>query len=84
MLVEAGFTPLEAIRIATMNGATYLSLADRIGTIAVGMDAGLIVVKGDPATRITDIEQVEVTFKDSVGYDSVKLIASVRGRYGAY
>ncbi|MGI4878361.1 MAG: amidohydrolase family protein [Janthinobacterium lividum] len=84
LLVEAGFTPVEAIRIATLNGATYLGLAHRIGTIAPGKDADLIIVKGDPATRIADIEQVEITFKDGVGYDSAKLIASVRGRYGEY
>lgn len=84
LLADAGFSPVEAIRIATLNGATYLGLAHRIGTIAPGKDADLIIVKGDPATRIADIEQVEITFKDGVGYDSAKLIASVRGRYGEY
>ena len=84
LLVEAGFSPVEAIRIATLNGASYLGLADRIGTVAPGKDADLIVVKGDPASRIADIEAVEITFKDGVGYDSAKLIASVRGRYGEY
>jgi len=84
LLVEAGFTPVEAIRIATLNGATFLGLADRIGTVAPGKDADLVVVKGDPASRIADIEQVEITFRDGVGYDSAKLIASVKGRYGEY
>ena len=84
LLVEAGFTPVEAIRIATLNGATYLGLADRIGTVAAGKDADLVVVKGDPASHIADIEQVEITFRDGVGYDDAKLIASVRGRYGEY
>jgi hypothetical protein len=40
LLVEAGFTPLEAIRIATLNGATYLGRQDRIGSVAVGKQAG--------------------------------------------
>ena len=84
LLVEAGFSPVEAIRIATLNGATYLGLADRIGTIAPGKNADLVVVRGDPATRIADIEEVEITFRDGVGYDSAKLIASVKGRYGEY
>ena len=84
LLVDAGFTPIEAIQIATLNGATFLGLADRIGTIAPGKDADLIVVNGNPAARIADIEHVEVTFKDGVGYDSAKLIQSVRGRYGEY
>jgi len=84
LLVEAGFSPTEAIRIATLSGAVYLGLPDRIGTVAPGKDADLVVVKGDPASSIADIEQVEITFRDGVGYDSALLIASVRGRYGEY
>jgi imidazolonepropionase-like amidohydrolase len=84
LLVEAGFTPVEAIRIATLNGATFLGRQDRIGSIAVGKNADLVVVKGDPAARIADIENVEIVFKDGVGYDPKKLLESVRGRYGEY
>jgi imidazolonepropionase-like amidohydrolase len=84
LLVEAGFTPVEAIRIATLNGATYLGLADRIGSIAPGKNADLVVVKGDPSKTIADIENVEIVFKDGVGYDSAKLLESVKGRYGQY
>ena len=82
LLVEAGFTPLEAIRIYTRNGAAYLGRLDRIGTLAAGKDADLVVVKGDPSTRIQDIEQVELVFKDGLGYDPAKLIDSVRGHVG--
>jgi imidazolonepropionase-like amidohydrolase len=84
LLVDAGFTPLEAIRIGTFNGATYLGLADRIGSIAVGRNADLLLVRGDPSRRIADIENVDTVFKDGVGYDSAALLASVRGRYGQY
>jgi len=84
LLVEAGFSPLEAIRIGTLNGATYLGLANRIGTIAAGKDADLVVIRGNPATRIRDVEKVETVFKDGVGYDSAKLLDSVKGRYGQY
>ena len=84
LLVEAGFTPLEAIKIATWNGAVYLGRQDRIGSLAAGKSADIVVIKGDPATRIADIEQVEVVFKDGVGYNSQKLLDSVRGRYGEY
>ncbi|MDP9413948.1 MAG: amidohydrolase family protein [Pseudomonadota bacterium] len=84
LLVEAGFTPLEAIRIGTLNGATYLGLADRIGSIAPGKNADMVVVSGDPSRRIADIEKVEIVFKDGVGYDSAALLASVKGRYGQY
>jgi len=82
LLVEAGFTPLEAIHIATYNGAQYLGELDRIGTIAPGKQADLVVIKGDPSKKIEDIENVETVFKDGVGYDSAKLIESVRGQVG--
>jgi len=84
LLVEAGFTPLEAVRIATRNGAQYLGLEHRIGSIAVGLDADLLIVKGDPSQEIRDIEQVELVFKDGVGYDTAALLESVKGRYGQY
>jgi imidazolonepropionase-like amidohydrolase len=82
LLVEAGFTPLEAIQVATANGARYLGKLDRIGTVEAGKNADLVVVNGDPSRRIQDIENVELVFKDGVGYDPVKLNASVRGMVG--
>ena len=84
LLVEAGFSPLESIRIGTLNGAIYLGLQDRIGSIAAGKNADLVLVNGNPAADIHAIEQVETVFKDGVGYDSAALIASVKGRYGEY
>ncbi len=83
LLVEAGFTPVEAIHIATANGAQFLGELDRIGTIAPGKQADLVVIKGDPSTKIEDIENVETVFKDGIGYDSAKLIESVRGVVGS-
>jgi len=82
LLVEAGFTPLEAIRIATENGARYQGRLDRIGTIGVGKQADLVVIRGDPAAKIDDIENVALVFKDGVAYDPAKLIDSVRGMVG--
>jgi hypothetical protein len=84
LLVEAGFSPVEAIRIATLNGATYLGLADRIGSIAPGKNADLVVVNGDPSKTIGDIENVELVFKDGAAYDAARLLESVKGRYGQY
>lgn len=82
LLVEAGFTPVEAIKIATLNGATFLGEDSRIGSIAAGKQADLMIVKGNPATKISDIENIEIVFKDGVGYDSEKLIQSVQGLVG--
>ena len=84
LLVEAGFTPLEAIHMATANGAQYLGDSDRIGTIAAGKQADLVVIKGNPAQNIADIENVEIVFKDGVGYDSTKLIESAREAVGSH
>ena len=55
---------------------------NRIGTIAPGKQADLVVIKGDPSKKIEDIENVEIVFKDGVGYDSAKLIQSVEGMVG--
>jgi imidazolonepropionase-like amidohydrolase len=82
LLVEAGFSPLEAIRIATLNGAQYLGRDKKVGSLAPGKQADLIVVRGDPSHDVKDIENVETVFKDGVGYDPEKLIASARGMVG--
>ncbi len=84
LLVEAGFTPLEAIKVGTLNGATYLGRANVAGTIAVGKQADLVVINGDPSARIADVRNVELVFKQGVGYDPQKLIASVKGKVGLF
>jgi enamidase len=84
LLVEAGLTPLEAIKAATWNGANYLGIGSRTGTIAVGKQADLVVIGGDPSAQIADIRKVELVFKRGVGFDPARLIESVRGRVGIY
>jgi imidazolonepropionase-like amidohydrolase len=84
LLVEAGFTPLEAIHIATENGADFLGVGDRIGTMKPGKQADFIVVRGKPDQRIADIESVETVFKNGAGYDPAKLIDSVKGQVGIH
>ena len=84
LLVESGFTPLEAIRIGTLNGATFLGRAGRAGSIAVGKDADLVVIAGDPSTRIGDVRNVQIVFKQGIGYDPAKLVESVRGKVGLF
>ena len=82
MLLEAGFKIEEAIQIATSNGAQFLGILDRVGTIAVGKQADLVVIHGDPTANINEVERVDLVFKNGVGYDSAKLIESVRGTVG--
>jgi imidazolonepropionase-like amidohydrolase len=84
LLVEAGFTPAEAIKIATVNGAKWLKADDRIGTIAAGKQADLVVMQGNPAATISDVRNVRIVFKEGVGYDPDKLIKSVEHSVGLH
>jgi enamidase len=84
LLVEEGFTPLEAIKIATLNGATYLGRESRVGSIAIGKQADLMLVTGNPGTTIADIRNVDTVFRQGVGFDPAKLIESVKGKVGLW
>jgi len=83
LLVEAGgFTALEAIKIATLNGAIGLGLEKMTGTIEAGKAADLLIIDGDPSKNISDIRKVLYVFKSGVGYHSKKLFDSVKGKVG--
>jgi hypothetical protein len=83
LLVEAaGFTPLEALKIATLNGAIALGIDKTTGTIEVGKEADLIVIDGDPSKNIADIRKVVWVFKDGVGFNSKRIFESVKGKVG--
>jgi imidazolonepropionase-like amidohydrolase len=83
LLVEAdGFTPLEAIKIATLNGAIALAYDKTTGTIEVGKSADMLIIDGDPSKAISDIRKVQYVFKNGVGYNSKKLFDSVKGKVG--
>jgi enamidase len=84
LLVEAGFTPVEAISIVTRNGAVYLGRDSRVGTIAFGKQADLVVINGDPSRNIADIRNVETVFKHGLGFDPAKLVDSVKERVGLW
>ena len=84
LLVAAGFTPQAAIRIATSNGAEFLNESDHIGTVEAGRQADLVLVRGNPAVRISDVRNIETVFKDGIGYDSTALIAASAGTVGEY
>ena len=82
LLIEAGFTPSQAVQILSANGAKVLGEFERLGTISAGKLADLIVINGNPALNPDDIRKMTLVFKDGVGYDSAKLIESVKGRVG--
>jgi imidazolonepropionase-like amidohydrolase len=82
--VENGFKFEEVIKASTMNAATYLNRADRIGSLAVGKQADVVLINGDPATKPREMRNIEVVFKEGYGYDPKRLIESVRGKAGLY
>jgi imidazolonepropionase-like amidohydrolase len=82
LLVEAGFTPVEAIHVATQNGAVFLGEDDVIGSITAGKAADLVVLAENPAQNIDAVETVEIVFKAGIGYHPVKLTQSVQGLVG--
>jgi imidazolonepropionase-like amidohydrolase len=84
LLVEEGFSPVQAISIATLNGAKYLGRDARIGSIKVGKQADLVVLLGDPSRTIGDVRRVETVFKAGIGYDPQKLLESVKGQVGIW
>jgi hypothetical protein len=82
LLIEAGFSPVEAMQIMTLNGAKVLGVDNQLGSIAPGKLADLVVIRGNPIANPAEIRQVTIVFKDGVGYDSAKLLDSVKGVVG--
>ncbi|HEV8319608.1 MAG TPA: amidohydrolase family protein [Vicinamibacterales bacterium] len=84
LLVEAGLTAEEAVKVATLNGAEYLQEADTIGTIEVGKQADLVLIRGNPAADISAVRNVKLVFRKGIGYDAHELIAATCGTVGRY
>ncbi len=82
LFLEAGFTPVQAVQIMTANGAKVLGELDQLGTVEAGKLADLVVINGDIVANPAAIRNVTIVFKDGVGYDSAKLLESVRGVVG--
>jgi imidazolonepropionase-like amidohydrolase len=82
LLIEAGFTPVEVVRIMSLNGARILGVDGELGSIEAGKLADLVVMEGDLTASADVIRNTRYVFKDGVGYDPSPLIASVKGRVG--
>src|SRR3989441_1982719 len=79
---EAGFTRAQARQVISLNGAKILGVQQTLGTVEPGKLADLVVLHGDLTANPSAIRSPSIVFKDGVGYDSAKLIASVQGRVG--
>jgi hypothetical protein len=73
-----------AIRIASANGAAFLREGDKIGRIAAGYQADVVLLRGDLSKNISDVRNVELVFKSGVGYDPAALIAATAGSVGRF
>lgn len=84
LLVRDGFSPIETIRIATLNGAKALGLENKIGSVTAGKTADLIVIDGDFSADISQIRSVRWVFRHGVGFDARKIFDLVQGQVGKY
>jgi predicted amidohydrolase YtcJ len=82
LLVEAGFTPEQAVQVMTANGAKILGIDKRVGTITTGKQADLLVIKGDLSKDPTAIKQITTVFREGAGYDPERLLKTIRGLIG--
>ena len=82
LLIEAGFSPEEAIRVMTLNGATVLGEDELYGSIEPGKLAELVVIEGDPVAHPEEIRNVTLVFRNGLGFDSEKILEDVRGVVG--
>jgi imidazolonepropionase-like amidohydrolase len=84
LLVEAGFSFPESVKICSLNAAKYLGIDKQTGTIALGKKADIVLIGGDPENHISDVRNTEIVFKSGVGFDSKNLFGSVKGMVGLY
>jgi enamidase len=82
LLLEAGLSLPDAIKVSTLNGARFLGIDKDRGSVAAGKYADLTVLDGDLAADPKALHKVLWVFKDGVGYDSAKLTDSVKGDVG--
>jgi hypothetical protein len=84
LLVEEGFNPQMAVRIATLNGARYLGRESEVGSLEVGKRADVILVDGEVATDISRIEHIALVFKAGIAIDPAQVLAAFREKVGLY
>ena len=82
LLVDAGFTPLEVIGIATLAGARFQHIDDRVGSLAAGKQADLLLIDGKPDEDITQLGRIDLVFRNGVAFDSKRMKQDLRGKIG--
>jgi imidazolonepropionase-like amidohydrolase len=78
MLVEAGLTPLQALQAATINGAKFMGVAGRTGTIALGKDADLLLLTANPLENIANVKKIDAVVSRGKAYPAPALANLMR------
>jgi enamidase len=81
LLLEAGFTAPEVVQIMSLNGAKVLGIDQDVGSVQVGKVADLVVIDAD-LEAVGDLHATSIVFRHGIGWDSPKLIESIRGVVG--
>jgi len=84
LLVEAGFSVEQAIKISTYNAALYLDRQDEIGSVSVGKRADLVLIDGNLAEEVGKIREMSVVFKNGIGYDVRSLVNATKNVVGLH
>ena len=77
LYVRAGQSPAQALQVATWNGARYSGTLDRLGSIAPGKQADLLLVDGDPTRDIGDIRRVATVIKGETAYYPAEILTEL-------
>lgn len=73
MLAQGGMSPLQAIRAATLNGASYLGMDKEIGSLEVGKLADLVIMDANPLEDIRNSEKIKYVMINGRLYDSMTM-----------
>jgi len=78
LLVDAGFTPSEALRAATLNPASFLGLPDLLGTIDAGKTANLVLLEANPLQEIRNTKRIAAVILEGRYLDRLALDRMLR------
>ncbi len=82
LLIEAGFSVSEVVKIMTHNGAQTLGIGQNTGLVQPGYRADLVLIEGDIAQSAANIKNVKLVIKDGLAYDPAKLTKHIKGAFG--
>jgi imidazolonepropionase-like amidohydrolase len=78
LMNEAGLTPLEVLRSATVNGAIALGMEHDLGAVAPGKLADLVILDADPLADVVNLSRVSRVFKDGKSFVPADLLRSLQ------